>query len=71
MPKFSIAFVAPADAKPLRHRIIESADQESALKTFFEEETGDFYSNDEQGYFYFKDDFLDASNGLGSVIVCG
>ncbi len=68
MPRFAIAFIAPADTKPLRHRIIESADQESALKTFFDEEASDFYSNDEQGYFYFKEDFFDSSNGVGSVV---
>jgi hypothetical protein len=70
MPRFSIAFVAPEDGRPLRHRIIDSGDQESALKRFFEEEASDFYSNDEQGFHYFKEDFFDASNRFGSLIAC-
>jgi hypothetical protein len=70
MPKFSIAFISPETEKPLKHRIIESDDQESALKKFFEEETVAYYSNDEQGYHYFKEDFFDPSNGMGNIIVC-
>ncbi|MBD3393658.1 MAG: hypothetical protein GF418_16160 [Chitinivibrionales bacterium] len=70
MPKFSIAFVTPETGKPLKHRIIESADQDAALKTFFEEETSEYYSNDQQGYHYFKEDFFDDSSGMGSLIVC-
>ncbi len=68
MPKFSIAFISSAEQKPLRHRIIEAEDRESALKTFFSEEVNEFYSSDDQGYYYFKDDFTDKSAGLGSVI---
>lgn len=68
MPKFSIAFITPDSAKPLRHRIIESGDQESALRKFFEEETVEFYSGDEQGYHYFKEDFFDISESTGSIL---
>jgi hypothetical protein len=63
MPKFSIAFISPGPEKPLRHRIIEESDQETAVRKFFEEETVEFYSNDDQGYHYFKEDFFDASTG--------
>jgi guanylate kinase len=68
MTKFSIAFIVPSKAKPLRHRIIESQDQDSALKSFFTEEASEFYSDDDQGFFYFKEDFFDETNLLGSVI---
>jgi guanylate kinase len=68
MSKFSIAFIMPAKSNALRHRIIESEDQDSALKSFFSEEASEFYSNDDQGFFYFKEDFFDETNTSGSVI---
>ena len=70
MSKFSIAFVAPAENSQLKHRIIEGPDQESALKSFFTEETAEYYSSDDQGYFYFKEDFFDQSIPAGSIIPC-
>ena len=69
MPKFSIAFIVPVGTHRLKHRIIESSDQDSALRKFFKEEIVDFYSDDEQGYFYFKEDFLD-TDPTGSIINC-
>ncbi len=71
MPKFSVAFVAPTDTTPLRHRIIEAADQEGALRTFFNDEASSFYSNDDQGFHYFKEDFSDALTLSGSIIALG
>ena len=68
MPKYSIAFLAPGEKSPLKHRILENADQESALRAFFNEDTAEFYTNDEQGFFYFKEDFFDTSNPGGSII---
>ena len=70
MAKYAIAFVTPEVKKPLRHRIVESTDQEAALKKFFDEETARFYSTDEQGYYYFKEDFFDELAGGGSILVC-
>ena len=68
MPKFSIAFTALTDKNPLRHQVLDAPDQEAALKEFFGKELLDLYSDDEQGYFYFKEDFADRSNRCGSVI---
>lgn len=68
MPKFSIAFIAPSKVSTLKHRIIESQDQDSALKSFFSDEASEFYSDDDQGFFYFKEDFFDETNPSGSVI---
>ncbi|HMD69025.1 MAG TPA: hypothetical protein VKF42_09130 [Chitinivibrionales bacterium] len=68
MAKFSIAFIVPARTNNLRHRIVESQDQDSALKSFFSEEASEFYSDDDQGFFYFKEDFFDEANSSGSVI---
>ena len=70
MSKFSIAFITPSEQSQLRHRIIESVDQESASKTFFNEEAADCYSEDDQGFFYFKEDFFDKIVPSGSVIQC-
>lgn len=68
MAKYSIAFIAPDEKKQLRHRIIESPVKDAALKAFFEMELSDFYSNDEKGFFYFKEDFFDTTTRSGSII---
>ncbi|NLD98973.1 MAG: hypothetical protein GX640_03795 [Fibrobacter sp.] len=68
MSKYAIAFIAPTETAPLRHKIIESETKDSALRTFFNEEASEFYSNDEQGYYYFKDDFYDQNTSSGSII---
>ena len=70
MPKYSVAFIAPTDQKALRHRVLESPDPESALKTFFKEEVVEFYSDNEQGDHYFKEDFHDDSLASGSIVQC-
>ncbi len=70
MPKFSIVFVAPVEKNTIKHTIIEAEDQESALKIFFKNEIIQFYSNDEKGYYYFKEDFFEESNPAGSIISC-
>ncbi len=71
MPKYAIAFIVPVEKHALRHSIIEGQDKESALKEFFKSQISDFYSTDEQGFFYFKEDFFDADTGAGSILQCG
>ena len=51
-----------------RHRIIEGETKEAALRRFFEEELKEFYSEDDQGFFYFKEDFFDDRVQSGSII---
>ena len=68
MPRYAIAFVAPTQNGQLIHRIIENESRDSALKIFFSESVSEFYSNDDQGYHYFKDDFFDDANPGGSII---
>ncbi len=68
MTKFSIAFISFDNQNPLRHRIIESTVKDAALKVFFEKELTDFYSDDEKGFSYFKEDFFDTNTGCGSII---
>jgi hypothetical protein len=70
MPKYAIAFISNASKKPLYHHITESADKDSALRLFFNKFMTDYYSTDEQGYYYFKEDFYDDETGIGSIIQC-
>ncbi len=70
MPKYSIAFIAPSDDKPLKHRIVEGPDSDAALKSFFKEDLSEYYSDNEQGYHYFREDFFDESLSSGSIIQC-
>ncbi len=70
MPKFSVVFIAPEEKKQLKHKILEAADQDEALRTFFDEEAKTFYSEDEQGFFYFKEDFFYAESPSGSILSC-
>jgi len=68
MSKYAIAFVTPAKRMALRHAIMEGENRESALRRFFGENAGEFYSNDEHGFIYFKEDFFDEGNPSGSII---
>ena len=68
MSKYAIAFVTPEDKPQLKHSIVEGDDQESALRSFFDKEVTAFYSNDDQGYYYFKEDFNDESAPSGHVL---
>jgi hypothetical protein len=70
MPKYSIAFIAPTDDKSLKHRLVENTDVESALKAFFKEELSEYYSDNEQGYHYFREDFFDEALVAGSILQC-
>ena len=68
MPRFAIAFVTPTQSGQLVHRIIEGENKDSTLKAFFTESVSEFYSNDEQGFHYFKEDFFDDTTPGGSII---
>lgn len=68
MPRFAVAFVTPSQNGQLVHRILEGENKDSVLKTFFSESASEFYSNDEQGFHYFKEDFFDDTTPGGSII---
>jgi len=68
MSKYAIAFVTPTKRIQLRHKIVEGENRDSALRTFFGENAVEYYSNDESGFLYFKEDFFDEATGSGSVI---
>ena len=68
MPRFSIAFITPTEKALLKHKVVEAPDQDGALKSFFSSESSAYYSNDEQGYFYFREDFFDEAIESGSIL---
>ncbi|MDR0306174.1 MAG: hypothetical protein LBI42_04960 [Chitinispirillales bacterium] len=71
MSKYAIAFITPTKKIQLRHKIVEGENKDSALRRFFNENASEFYSNDEHGYIYFKEDFYDETTGSGSIIELG
>ncbi|MDR2727903.1 MAG: hypothetical protein LBB56_02135 [Chitinispirillales bacterium] len=68
MSKYVIAFITPTKKIQLRNKIVEGENKDSALRKFFNENASEFYSNDEHGYLYFKEDFFDETNGAGSIL---
>ncbi|MBD3420800.1 MAG: hypothetical protein GF398_11840 [Chitinivibrionales bacterium] len=68
MPKFSIAFILPDENNSLKHKIVEAENKDTALRGFFKKEALEFYSDDEKGFFYFKDDFMDPNAKCGSIL---
>lgn len=68
MPRFAVAFVTPSENSRLLHKVIESENKETALREFFKEFVREYYSDDEQGYHYFKEDFFDDVSSGGSLI---
>lgn len=68
MPRFAVAFMTPSTSGKLIHRIMEGETRDSALKAFFNESVSELYSNDEQGFHYFKEDFFDETTPGGSII---
>lgn len=68
MPSFSIAFVAPDENSTLIHKIVEADDTKNAMKIFFSENAVKFYSDDEQGFYYFQEDFNHPKMPAGSVL---
>ena len=68
MPRFAIAFVTPSGNGQLVHQVIENETKDGAMRTFFKESVSEFYSNDDQGFHYFKDDFYDDTTPGGSIL---
>ncbi|HLV31927.1 MAG TPA: hypothetical protein VKY57_10190 [Chitinispirillaceae bacterium] len=68
MPKYAVAFIVPSETSLLRHRVLDGENKDAALRKFFTEEVSEYYSNDEQGFYYFKEDFFDETSSTGSII---
>lgn len=66
MPRYSIAFITPKPA--LIHQVVEMDSRDSALRFFFNQFVASGYSKDSEGFSYFKEDFSDAENPLGSIL---
>jgi len=69
MSKYAIAFVLHSKSNTtVCHRVIEGESREAALRSFFDQELKDYYSEDDQGFYYFKEDFFDDRSPSGSII---
>jgi hypothetical protein len=66
MPRYAIAFISPKPS--LIHQVVEMDSRESALRYFFNQYVGQGYSQDNEGFSYFKEDFADPENPLGSIL---
>jgi len=66
MPKYAIAFITPKPS--LVHQVVEMDSRESALRFFFNQFISSGYSQDNEGFSYFKEDFSDPESPLGSIL---
>jgi hypothetical protein len=69
MPKYAIAFASQKPA--IIHQVVELDSRDAALRFFFNQFVGDGYSKDAEGFSYFKEDFSDPENPLGSILEVG
>lgn len=65
MPRYSIAFITPKPS--LLHHVVEMDSRDSALRFFFNQYVTNGYTKDSEGFSYFKEDFSDPENPLGSI----
>ncbi len=67
MPRYAIAFIT---AKPsLIHRLVEMDSREAALRAFFNEHAAsEGYSPDAEGFTYFREDFDNPEEPMGSIL---
>ena len=65
MPRYAIAF--HSELKGNSQKLLEASSEEEALKIYFDHFCED-YSKDAEGFACFKEDFLDESSPLGSLI---
>ncbi len=66
MNKYSIAFISPGGN--LLHHIVMAKTEDEALQLFFKEIKLASYTNDDDGFFYFKEDFNYGKRPVGSII---
>lgn len=66
MPRYSIAFITPKPS--LLHHVVEMDSRDSALRSFFNQYVTVGYTQDSEGFSYFKEDFSDSENPLGSML---
>ncbi|MFH0920023.1 MAG: hypothetical protein V1913_06640 [Fibrobacterota bacterium] len=66
MFRFSVAFISPGGN--LLHRVIRAKTEDEALKLFFNEIKLASYTLDDDGFFYFKEDFNFGERPAGNII---
>lgn len=67
MARYAIAITLP-DTNRVMHKIVEGDGQDIVLRKFFDDNMESHYSIDDQGYYYFKEDFFDSKNPVGSML---
>lgn len=67
MPRYAIAFIT---AKPsLIHRFVEMDSRDAALRAFFNEHAAsEGYTPDSEGFAYFREDFENPEEPMGSIL---
>lgn len=68
MAFFSIAFIAPDEKGSLQHKVVEADNEKNAMRLFFSENAVKYYSNDDQGFYYFQEDFKHPKDPAGSIL---
>jgi hypothetical protein len=66
MPRYAIAFVTPKPSLILQ--VVEMDSRDSALRYFFNHYVTHGYSQDNEGFGYFKEDFADPESPLGGIL---
>jgi hypothetical protein len=65
MPQYTIAFFS--DQTGICQKKVEAESREKALRLFFDKNTTGYSQNDE-GFVYFCEDFEDADRPLGAIL---
>jgi hypothetical protein len=69
MNRYSIAFISPGNN--LLHRVVFAKTEDEAMRLFFNEIKLASYTQDDDGFFYFREDFNYTKQGerpAGSII---
>jgi hypothetical protein len=67
MPRYALAFITPKST--LVHALVEMDSREAALRSFFLEHlAGKHYTQDDEGYSYFSEDFNNPDEQQGSLL---
>ncbi len=66
MPKYAIAF--KPDGQVFVHKTVETDTEQSAIRFFFDQHITEDYTQDDEGFNYFYEDFTDTDSPMGSII---
>ena len=66
MPKYVLAF--HIQNQDFIHKVVEMDTKDSALRFFFQNYIGDTYTQDDEGFNYFLEDFNDPDAPQGNLL---